>query len=116
MKLAFKRLGFGFVEKEVPIRLRIGTLEDVCEDFGIDFWQLDELKASEYDFNVELLYRGYLTACMREYRKPKYTKTNAIIWHEHMSNASKTEWTKIIAELMGKMTTSKPDKKKGKLK
>jgi hypothetical protein len=114
MRLSFKRLGFGFVEREVPVLLKMGTLEDFCDAFEIDFWQIQDLKLTEFDFNVELIWQGYLTACRQTYKKPKYDKVKASIWIEHMSQTSKVEWIKMISELMGRIKETTVKKKEAK--
>jgi hypothetical protein len=112
MRLAFKRLGFGFKEKEVEIILNLGTLEAVCKALGIEFWQItDELKKNAIDFTVELLYQGYITACKERFRKPRYDKTKAIIWHEYMSQSTQKEFSEMITVLFGEITKATVKKK-----
>jgi hypothetical protein len=118
MKLAFKRLGFGFTEKEVPISLKIGTLEDLCKELEIEFWQIgDVVKKNDFDFMSELLYQGYITACKESYTKPKYDRIKATIWNEHLSKESSKELMELMTALFGQITKmSQVDKKKAKRK
>jgi hypothetical protein len=111
MRLMFKRLGFGFVEKEVPITLKIATLESLCDDNNLEFYELgDTKKISEFDFMAELLYHGYIIACKDKFKKPKYTKIQALIWNEKLSLTARNELKSMMTELTGKaskMTTKK---------
>jgi hypothetical protein len=116
MKLLFKNWSYGFSERDVPIEFKIGTLEDTCLAFNIDFWQIkDEVKKNEFDFMAEFLYQGYLTACSeilkhKKKAKIKYSKVQAIIWYEHMSGAAKKELQEKITILSSgivKMTGKK---------
>jgi hypothetical protein len=112
MRLAFKRLGFGFKEKEVDIILNLGTLEAVCKALGIEFWQItDELKKNTFDFTVELLYQGYVTACKERFRKPKYDRVKAVIWHEYMSQSTQKEFSEMITVLFGEISKTAVKKK-----
>ncbi len=114
MKLAFKRYGFGFYEREVEIILNIGTLEAVCKALEIEFWQIaEEVKKNNFDFTVELLYQGYITACKDRFTKPKHDRVKAIIWHEHMSKEASKEFMDKMTELFGSIAKmGKQDKKK----
>jgi hypothetical protein len=127
MKLAFKRkYGFGFVEKEVPIILNLGTLEAVCKALKIEFWQITEvLKKNDFDFIVELLYQGHISAYKEILSKlsrlelrlglipPKYGPEKAVIWKEYMSQTAQKEFTELMTVLFGELTKS-ADKKKEK--
>ena len=120
MKLAFKRLGFGFTEKEVEITLNIGTLEAVCKSLGIEFFQIgDEIKKNNFDFTVELLYQGYVTArkeMLFELRlskiglifyilsHPKYDREKAFIWNEKLSKKAQKEFMEKMTGLFGEIT------------
>ena len=116
LKLPFKKSLF-YPEREIEIMLRIGTLEDVCEDLGISFWQIKEfMQKNANDFSSLLLYHGYLTACQRKGVKVKYGKSHAFTWYEYMSV---TEREKFIAEmtvLFGKIVESYRPKDKKKVK
>lgn len=115
MKLKFKRLRFGFTEKEVEILLNIGTLEAVCRSLEIEFWQIaDEIKKNNFDFIVELLYQGYITACKERFRRPKYDRVKATIWYEHMSKESQKEYFQMMTDLFGEITKMSGVKKKVK--
>ncbi len=118
MKLFFKRpFGFGFIERDVPVEFKIGTLEDTCLALDIDFWKIkDFVKKNEFDFMSEFLYQGYLMAMFEILKrdrkaKIKYSRVNAIIWYEHMSGESRKELNaKITALSSGIMKLT--DKKK----
>jgi hypothetical protein len=105
MKLAFRNKFFkGFTKKEVDILLNLGTLESLCKDLEIDFWQMDEYaKKDNYDFMVNLLYCGYIADCKEHYKKPKYTLTQAFIWFENMSYEAKNELNEKMVELSGEI-------------
>lgn len=112
MKLAFKRLSFGFKEKEVEITLNIGTLEAVCKDLGIEFFDIgNKAKNNPDDFRTELLYQGYITACKDKYKKPKYSMTNAIIWNEYLSQSALKEFNDKVNVLMGEISKTTIKKK-----
>ena len=111
MKLAFYKRFRGMTFKEVPVTLKIGTLEDTCEYMGLEFWQAGEASKSGNDFVSELLYQGYLTACKESFKKPKYDRIKSIIWYENMSQTAQKEFTEMISGLYGKIT-GKEDKKK----
>jgi hypothetical protein len=116
MRLSFKNWGFGYSEREVPITLKIGTLEDVGKSFDIEFWQIGEvMKKESFDFMVELLYQGYLTACKESFKKPKYTRLNAIIWQEHLSVKSQNELYALLQELLGRLKKTNIKKKEQKV-
>jgi hypothetical protein len=106
LSLPFKHLFF-YKEKPVEIIFRIGTLEDLCEELKIEFWQItDYLKNSEFDFSYMLLYYGYLTACQRSHRKPKYSRDHAVIWYNYMSMEEKKKFLQMLTELFGKVSGS----------
>ncbi len=106
--------------KEIPIEviIRQGTLEDLCDDLGIEFWQIkDFIATNEFDFSHLLLYYGYITACQRRFERPKYTKLNAIIWYEKMSLTERKKFHDETIVLFGKaVKTWKSDKKKAELR
>jgi hypothetical protein len=115
MRLAFKNYGFGFSEKEIEITLNLGTLEAVCKSLGIEFWQIsDEIKKNNFDFTVELLYQGYITACKDRYKKPKYGYEKAIIWNENLSKSAQKEFLDKMTALFGEITKMAGSKKKAK--
>ena len=113
MKLAFKNRLFGYSEKEVDITLKIATLESLCDDNNLEFHDLgDTKKISEFDFMSELLYHGYLIACKDKFQKPKYTKTQAILWNENLSQTARIELRLMMTELTGKSNKMAGVKKK----
>ena len=112
MRLAFKNWGFGFSEKEVEITLNIGTLEAVCKDLDIEFYEIgDKAKVSPDDFRTELLYQGYITACKDRYSKPKFDKVKAIIWNEYLSQSALKEFNDKVNFLMGEISRTTIKKK-----
>lgn len=109
MKLAFKNWGTGYSYKEVPIKINIGTIEDVGKEFGVEFWRVWEIaKENSFDFKVELLYQGYLTAHCEAHKArqvkgfPKYTRINACIWADpdHLTSRSETALFNMLQELI----------------
>jgi len=117
MKLAFKNFSFGFSVKEVEITLKIATLEALCKDLNIEFWQIGEqVKKNDFDFRLELLWQGYITACKDRYEKPKYGKEKAVIWNEYLSKEALKEFTKKTNNLYGDISKMSGVKKKVKAK
>jgi hypothetical protein len=114
MKLVFKRrFGLGYVERDTPITLNLGTLEAVCKSFNIEFWQMAEtFKKNDFDFIVEILYQGYISACKDRYKRPKYKLSDAATWKEYMSQSAQKEFADLMTDLFGNLTKAAPDKKK----
>ena len=103
LKLPFKKAWY-YREKPIEIMLRIGTLEDVCEDLNIKFYEIKEsMTKNSFDFSVMLLYHGYLTACEKKGIKVKYDKVQAAIWYEYMSVKEKEKFIQEMTVLFGKM-------------
>lgn len=115
MKLAFKRYGFGYSEKEVEITLKIATFEAMGEALNMEFGGLGNYaKTNPFDFRSELLYQGYIIACKDRYKKPKYDRAKAILWNDHLSKAAQDELSVKITELFGKIEKITGVKKKVK--
>lgn len=109
----FKNMPY-MTERDIDIMLRIGSLEDLCDRLGIEFWQIkDYMTKNNDDFYHLLLYHGYLTSCQKRYEKPKFTEANAVIWYQYMNISEKKKFISEISLLFGKMVkTYKSDKKK----
>jgi hypothetical protein len=106
LKLPFKKVWY-YKEKPIEILLRLGTLEDLCEDLKIEFWQIkDYMLKNEFDFSHLLLYYGYVMACNKRGQLPKYTKTHAALWLEYMSATEKKKYIEGMTELFGKVVKS----------
>jgi hypothetical protein len=122
MKLAFKRRAFGFTVKDVPIELRIGTLEDTCKELDVEFNQIsDTIKNNEVDFFTEFLYQGYITAMCEKLKrvgnaKVEYNRIQSILWYEYMSIEAKRELQKLMAELFGEIKNMSGKEVKKKVK
>ena len=106
-------------EIEIEVILRIGTLEDLCDDLGIQFYEIkDFMTKNSFDFSHLLLYHGYVTACEKKRPPvaPVYTQVHAALWYEYLSVTEKTKFINEMAVLFGKMVKAyKPiDKKKVK--
>jgi tRNA G10 N-methylase Trm11 len=111
LKMPFKVAGILFREKEVPFMFKIMTLEMVCEHLEISLQELFSKKdINNYDLSLSIVWNGYLAACMelyketkhKYYRTPKYSFTNAVIWHEHMSQDARDKYVKELQEMLGK--------------
>lgn len=113
MRLAFQnKWTEGFTEKEVEITLCIATLEALAKDMGIELWEIsDRVKKEPAIFMIELLYYGYIVAGKDKYEKPKYNKSNAVLWYEKMSREAQAELLEKINLLSGEI-----DKMSGKKK
>ena len=94
--------------------MRIGTLEDVCDDLNIKFWQIRSfMEKNSFDFSVSLLYHAYKTACEKKGIKQRYTIVHAIVWYEYMSQSEKQKFIQEMTVLFGKVVEAyKGDKKK----
>jgi hypothetical protein len=105
MKLAFRNKIFGgYRDKEVPIELRIGTFEDIKASKGIDFDDMGKMMKDDLDkFMVILLYYGYLTACQKSYKKPKYGESKAYVWYAKMDQEARKEINNKMMILFGEM-------------
>jgi hypothetical protein len=113
MKLAFKNRLFGYSEKDVPVEINILTLKNVCKELGIDFYGIDLLKKKEpFDFMCEFLFQAYISACKESFTKPKYTRLNAIIWYENLSQTAQKELAKLISDFYSEWKEITKDKKK----
>jgi|WetSurMetagenome_2_1015567.scaffolds.fasta_scaffold428745_2 hypothetical protein len=112
MKLAFKYKMWGYFERDVKITLKIGTLEDMKNDLGIEFFEIgDMIKKDVAKLMTNLLYFGYITSCKESFKKPKYTKDNALFWYDHLSEQSRKELITEITVLFGEMTKMGTKKK-----
>lgn len=105
MKLAFKnKKGDSYFFADVPITLKIGTLEDMRLELKIEFYEIGELAIKDLAFLMtNLLYFGYITACKESFIKPVHSKDNATIWFENISQQSYNELANKIQILMGEM-------------
>ena len=112
LRLPFKKW-FYYKEKPIDIILNIGTLESVCDDLKIEFWQItDYIKKDDLGFSSLLLYYGYITACEKRFRRPKYTKLHAIVWSNYMSADEKKKFLELMTGLFGRITKAYKGKKK----
>jgi len=128
MKLAFLTRK-GYKEKDVDIVLNFGTLESLCRDLNIDFFQIDIIaKKDRVLFMTNLLYHGYLTNYQKNFtearkkgklfawlflfRNPLYDKVNALIWYEKMSQEAQKELTQKMIALSGEIKKLSGSKKK----
>ena len=109
LKVPFKRGPFQ-IEKELDFLFKIGTIEAACERLGVEFWQMSE--ADSYDFTLAILFEGYLTACQRQYKKPKYNFSHAVYWMEYMSRPESVKFADFMKELMGRLRESTGTEKK----
>lgn len=97
----------------------MGSLEDLCDELGLKFWQVkDYMQKNDYDFSVLLLWHGYLTACEKKGIRKKYSKRHARMWYEYMTVSEKQKFIEEVRVLFGKIIESyKPsDKKKAEKK
>lgn len=111
-----KKWHSGYIEEPIDIMIRIGTLEDICDTHNIKLKELQGyVSANNYDFNYLLLWGGYLTACQKKYKRPKYTEDHALIWHERMSLSERKRFNEELNSLYGKIIDIN-DNQKGKKK
>ena len=107
MKLAFKnKKGDSYFFVDVPMTLKIGTFEDMLLELKLEFYEIGELATRDLAFLMtNLLYFGYITACKESFTKPIYSKDNAKIWFENISQQSYNELANKIQILMGEMAS-----------
>ncbi len=103
IQLPFKFLSF-YRDKSVDIVLNIGTLEAICDDIKIEFWELDKFTQKDPELFMSLiLYFGYITSCQKHYKKPKFTKTDSIYWVSHINATESAKLVILVSELFGKV-------------
>ena len=101
LKMPFKFGRSLFREREVDFVFKIGTLEDACHDFlQCTFKEIKDRNPN--DVYMALLYAGYINACQKKYKKPKYNFNHAIFWVENMNKKSQTNFAKAMEDLFGK--------------
>jgi len=117
LNLPFKSW-YGVKEKPVEVILRLGTLEDLCDELGIDFWQIkDFMTKNDFDFSHLLLWHGYKTACEKNCKPVKHGKEKAIIWYEYINATEKKKFVDEMIVLFGKLVKAyKPSDSKKKVK
>jgi hypothetical protein len=109
IKVPFKHWKL-LVEKEIEFVFSIATLEEATEGvLKCDLWEVDT--QNPYDVNVAILFAGYLVACQKAYKKPKYKLEHAIFWTEHMSKSSQEMFLKAVKDLLGKLSKGGEKKK-----
>ena len=112
MKVAFNTL-WGYKEKEIEVTINIGTLEAASKGLGIEFFQVSKSMQDDIrNFSIEILWQGYITACKNRYKKPKYTRSHAMIWYEKMSKEATKEFVDKMTGLFGELTKASVSKKK----
>jgi hypothetical protein len=118
MRLAFKnKYSFGYSLKEVEITLNLAAIESACKELNIELWQMpDYARKNAFDYMTELLYAGYIIACKDRYKKPKWSKINAIFWNEQMSITARDEFTEKINVFISGTNNPTKSKKKVTLK
>ena len=100
IKVPFKRGAF-YREKEVEFLFNIGSLE--CASEEILKCELHELKDQDpFSVSVAVIYGAYLTACRKNYKRPRYSMYNATVWIENMSRESNVTFQKGMSELFSK--------------
>jgi len=101
LKMPFRFGGRFFKEKDVDFIFRIGTMEDAC-DYYLKC-RFEEIKDRDPgDVHMALLFAGYIFACQRQYRKPKYNFNHAVFWVTNMNTDSKAKFVKAMEELTGR--------------
>jgi len=104
INLPFIRLGYKY-EKPVNVVLNLGTLEDLCTEAGIEFYQInDYIIEHGIDFSRLLLYHGYMNGCKYTRSKPKYTMKHAELW---AGNIKASEQSKIFSLIKDMFATIK---------
>lgn len=114
LRLYFKKLGL-IQFRDVEIIFNLGTLEAVCDELKIDFWQIpDYMKINDADFSAEMLYQGYITACEKNFRKPKFSRAHAYQWVDNLGAKEKNKYIEMLTVLFGKFNKAykQEDKKK----
>ena len=110
--LPFNFLGLPlYKDRPVDIVLNMGTLESICDDAKIEFWELDKLvKDDPHYFMQMMLYYGYVTSCQKRYKRIKYTKADALRWANNINVTESAKLYILISELFGKLQKVADDK------
>lgn len=112
MRVPFK-IGIVHIEKDIDFIFGFDALEIATDE--ILKCELSEVaKQDTYKLNVAILYAAYLSACRKNYKKPKYKEVHAAFWMQYMSEETRKEFNRLLQELFGKMKKSDkdPDEKK----
>ena len=103
LNLPFRFLSF-YKEKPVNIVLNMGTLEAICDDVSIDFWELDDFVKDEAQLFMQLLlHYGYISGCKEKYTKPKYNRKHSMDWANNISANESAKLFILMNELFGKI-------------
>jgi len=101
LKMPFRFGKVFFREKNVDFIFRIGTLEDALDNYlNCSFEEIST--RNPQDVLMSLLFAGYITACQKRYRKPKYNFNHAFFWVNNMNKESNELFLKAINDLFGK--------------
>lgn len=110
MRVPFK-IGIVHIERDIDFIFGFDALEIATDE--ILKCELSEVaKQDTYKLNVAILYASYLSACRKNYKKPKYNEAHAAFWMQFMSEETRKEFNRLLQELFGKMKGSSGEEKK----
>ncbi len=99
LELPFKRRR----TRTVKVILNLGVLENICTEAKIEFYELREyISNNGGNFAKQLLYYGYLSGCIEDRKKPKYTEEHANFWVTKILPSEQAKLFIMIEELYGK--------------
>jgi len=102
-------------KKPVKIVFNLGTLEDICNEAQIEFYEVgDYLSKNGADFSRLLLYYGYLSGCKYDRSRPRYTMNNAAYWVNNITAIEQAKIFTLIKDMFDtiKHTSESMNKKK----
>ena len=112
INLPFKTLGIKHTKK-VDIVFNLGTLEDICKDANIEFYEVgDYIKSNGVMFSMLLMYHGYMAGCKYNKVKPKYTMEHVKIWVNNITAMEQAKILTLIEGMFDIMNNTKADSKK----
>jgi hypothetical protein len=110
MKVPFK-IGIVHIERNIDFVFGFDALEIATEEV-LNCELKDVAKQDTSKLNVAILYAAYLSACRKNYKKPKFNESHAAFWMQYMGEDARKELNRQLNELFGKMKGEGSDEKK----
>ena len=104
------KIGSVHIERDIKFIFGLDALEIATNE--ILKCELSEVaKQDTYKVNVAILFAAYLSACRKNYKKPKYNEGHAAFWMQYMCEDTKKEFNRQLLELFGKLKGEEEKKK-----